>query len=252
MSKEMQLFKFKNKEVRILAINGEPWFIGQDISESLGYSRPSVMYRAIDEEDKLEINPYDYDIPDILDNTYKMIIVSESGLFSAIFGSQLKTAKKFKRWVTSEVLPSLRKSGMYIPDEIKDRILRQTEKILELESSAYRLQAGANEEHQKLIESMNKVKLENIQLITTIKKKELKITCKMPLNKAIKDVKYFLKDYVREESDCFIDCDKLYEKYCAVRRHRDINILIFEQIVSDFHFKINKYGIEYWRDIVFK
>lgn len=99
---------FSNKEfgeVRTVTIDGEPWFVAKDISDNLGYAQTSNMMKRIDEEDFKS---------SILDGmNMKSILINESGLYSAILGSKLDSAKRFKRWVTSEVLPSLRKNGSY-------------------------------------------------------------------------------------------------------------------------------------------
>lgn len=106
---------FKNEEfglVRTVAINGEPWFAASDIAKSLGYRMASDLTRRIDDEDKgthLMSTP---------SGEQNMAILNESGLYSAILGSKLESAKRFKHWVTSEVLPSIRKHGVYAVDEL--------------------------------------------------------------------------------------------------------------------------------------
>lgn len=106
---ELQIFK--NEEfgsVRTTTIDGEPWFVASDIAKALGYRMASDLTRRIDEEDKgthLMSTP---------SGEQNMTVINESGLYEAILGSKIPTAKKFKRWVTSEVLPSIRKNGGYI------------------------------------------------------------------------------------------------------------------------------------------
>lgn len=103
---------FNNEEfgnVRTLTINGEPWFVGKDIAECLGYSRSTkAVSDHVDEED-IDGIP----IQDSIGRMQNTPIINESGVYSLIFGSKLESAKKFKKWVTSEVLPSLRKTGTY-------------------------------------------------------------------------------------------------------------------------------------------
>lgn len=104
----LQIFDFENKEVRMQVINDEPWFIGKDVAEILGYERADNAIRNhVDEEDKLmhQISA--------ADQSRNMVIINESGLYSLIFKSKLHKAKKFKRWVTNEVLPAIRKTGSY-------------------------------------------------------------------------------------------------------------------------------------------
>lgn len=109
---------FNNEEfgnVRTLTINGEPWFVGKDIAECLGYSNTKdALRKHVDSEDK--IMGSQNATPSITDNLGRKqfpTFINESGVYSLILGSKLESAKKFKRWVTSEVLPSLRKTGTY-------------------------------------------------------------------------------------------------------------------------------------------
>lgn len=99
-------------EVRTLMIDGEPWFVAKDISEVLEYSKTFSMMKRIDEEDKKNISSSDLE-ERVGNQPYTIGVINESGLYVAIFGSKLPSAKKFKRWVTSEVLPQLRKTGRY-------------------------------------------------------------------------------------------------------------------------------------------
>ena len=107
---ELQIFQNKEfGEVRSLVINNEPWFVGKDVADILGYQNGSRdINRHVDEEDKRS----DVAIHDGSQNR-NMTIINESGLYSLILSSKLPNAKKFKRWVTSEVLPTLRKTGSY-------------------------------------------------------------------------------------------------------------------------------------------
>lgn len=96
--------------IRTVEFNGEPWFVGKDVAKVLGYIDTSdALKKHIDEEDKLSRCFADSG------QSRKMYIINESGLYSLILSSKLPTAKAFKRWVTSEVLPAIRKTGGYIP-----------------------------------------------------------------------------------------------------------------------------------------
>ena len=101
-------FNFESKEIRVVEIDGDPWFFAQDLALSLGYSSTGAMNKIIDDEDKK--------IDTFLDGTTykKQSLISESGMYQAIFGSTLESAKIFKKWVTSTVLPTIRKTGGYI------------------------------------------------------------------------------------------------------------------------------------------
>lgn len=103
-----QIFNFEQNEVRTILVNDEPYFVGKDVAEILGYERADNAVRNhVDEEDKL---PHRISASG---QNRNMIIINESGLYSLILKSKLPNAKKFKRWVTSEVLPTIRKTGSY-------------------------------------------------------------------------------------------------------------------------------------------
>ena len=117
-----ELHIFKNPEfgqIRSLMIEGEPWFVGKDVASSLGYRVPNKAVREkIDSEDK---GVSEMDTPG---GKQDLVIINESGLYSLILSSKLPNAKKFKRWVTSEVLPAIRKTGSYTaPAALPDRKL---------------------------------------------------------------------------------------------------------------------------------
>ena len=108
-----ELMVFNNAEfgnVRTMEINGEPWFIGKDIAKCLGYAKPeNAIANHVDSEDKTST---------LIQGTgsnykSKAVIINESGVYALIFGSKLPNAKKFKHWVTSEILPTIRKTGTY-------------------------------------------------------------------------------------------------------------------------------------------
>lgn len=116
---EVQLFNFESHEVRSLLLNNEPWFVGKDVAEALGYSKArNAIATHIDSEDKK-----DAPIQGTLGGVQEMTIINESGLYSLVLSSKLPSAKKFKRWVTSEVLPALRKTGQYQVKELSGQEL---------------------------------------------------------------------------------------------------------------------------------
>lgn len=100
-------------KVRTMEIDGEPYFVGKDVAEILGYSNPrKAIGDHVDDEDKGVTKC------DTLGGTQDLSIINESGLYSLILSSKLPKAKEFKRWVTSEVLPSIRKHGLYATEEL--------------------------------------------------------------------------------------------------------------------------------------
>ena len=110
---EVQLFNFESHEVRSLLLNNEPWFVGKDVADVLGYADTNQAIRKhVDNEDRLTRRF------DGTGQSRDMTIINESGLYSLVLSSKLPSAKKFKRWVTSEVLPALRKTGQYQVKEL--------------------------------------------------------------------------------------------------------------------------------------
>lgn len=119
MKNEIQIFKNDEfGQVRTTTINGEPWFVGKDVADILGYSNPrDALAKHVDDDDRNTVA-----IRDGKGNPNQTII-NESGLYALIIGSKLPAAKKFKRWVTSEVLPSIRKTGSYTADPLQKQRL---------------------------------------------------------------------------------------------------------------------------------
>ena len=120
MMNEMQIFNNEEfGEVRTVVIDGEPWFVGNDCAKALGYKNLyNGVNKNVDDEDR-RVSPVES-----TSGIQQTTIINESGLYSLILSSKLSSAKKFKRWVTSEVLPSLRKTGGYkapqtIPEQIQ-------------------------------------------------------------------------------------------------------------------------------------
>lgn len=100
-------------EMRTIMIDGEPWFVGKYVAAVLGYAKPTdAIRKRVDEEDR---GISKMETPS---GIQEMVIINESGLYSLIFGSKLENAKKFKHWVTSEVLPQIRKAGAYVMPQV--------------------------------------------------------------------------------------------------------------------------------------
>lgn len=102
-----QIFNFEKNEVRTFLVNDEPYFVGKDVASVLGYSNtPKAIRDHVDEEDKTQNESFTV-------NGTALMLINESGLYSLILKSKMPNARKFKRWVTSEVLPTIRKTGSY-------------------------------------------------------------------------------------------------------------------------------------------
>ncbi len=120
-------------QIRTVEIHGEPWFAGKDVAEALGYVKPlNAIAAHVDEDDSLKQG-----LIDSMGRTQETIIINESGLYSLILGSSLDSAKKFKRWITSEVIPSIRKTGSYnLPQTYADALRELANKAEEAERLA--------------------------------------------------------------------------------------------------------------------
>lgn len=128
---EAKVTVFNNEEfgdVRTVVIDGEPWFVGKDVASALGYAKPlNALYTHVEKDDSLKQG-----ITDSLGRNQETILINESGVYSLIFGSKLESAIKFKNWVTKEVLPCIRKNGIYATDNVIDNILNNPDFGIEL------------------------------------------------------------------------------------------------------------------------
>ena len=127
---ENEIILFKHEEfgeIRTLNIDGEPWFVGVDIANNLGYQNGSRdINRHVDEDDRNKRMVFDGN------QKKETIVINESGLYSLILSSKLPSAKKFKRWVTAEVLPSLRKHGAYFTAETLHKTMSDPRELAKL------------------------------------------------------------------------------------------------------------------------
>lgn len=123
---EIEIFKNPEfGEIRTLTIDGEPWFVGKDVAERLGYENPTKSIRDhVDEEDKkMGVQNVTPSVTDSFGRIQYPTWINESGLYSLVLSSKLPTAKQFKRWVTSEVIPAIRKHGAYATPITIDNII---------------------------------------------------------------------------------------------------------------------------------
>lgn len=129
MTQEVQIFIFEDKQVRTIEINNEPWFVGKDIATALGYSNSrKALLDHVDQEDKNTVTIRD----GITRGNPNQTVINESGLYSLILSSKLPSAKAFKRWVTSEVLPTIRKHGAYLTDAKAEAIVTDKTALADL------------------------------------------------------------------------------------------------------------------------
>lgn len=123
-------------DIRTVTIDGEPWFVGKDVAEALGYAKPlGAVSTHVEKDDSLKRG-----LMDSLGREQETIFINESGLYALIFGSKLDSAKKFKKWVTSEVLPAIRKNGSYtMPISTNDKIMLLAQGHMELQQEVDRI-----------------------------------------------------------------------------------------------------------------
>lgn len=153
MDNQSKIQLFTNEEldmkVRVVEINGEPWLVGKEVAEVLGYKNTrDALSKHVDEEDKNTVAIYDG-----IGNPNK-VIINESGLYSLVLRSKLPEAKKFKRWVTSEVLPSIRKHGMYATDDLlndPDLMIKAANKIKEEKEGRLKAESQVKELTDKVV-----------------------------------------------------------------------------------------------------
>nr|DAV17035.1 MAG TPA: repressor domain protein [Caudoviricetes sp.] len=140
---KIQVWNYESSEIRTIQANGEPWFVGKDVATVLGYSNPrDAINKRVDDEDKGVAKC------DTLGGIQDLTIINESGLYSLVLSSKLPNAKKFKRWVTNEVLPSIRKHGAYMTEQTLERALTSPDFLIELAT-----QLKAEQEQRKQLET---------------------------------------------------------------------------------------------------
>ena len=128
--KKLEIFQNKSfGRIRTLAINNEPWFVGKDVAKILGYAKPeNAIANHVDEEDKtstlIQGSGSNY--------KSKAIIINESGLYSLVLSSKLPSAKEFKRWITHEVIPAIRKHGAYMTEDTLEKALTSPDFLIQL------------------------------------------------------------------------------------------------------------------------
>lgn len=151
VNNQLQVFKnHKFGEMRALEINEEPWLVGKDIAEILQYKEPhKAITRHVDQDDRMK-----YPVIDNLGRTQYTWVINESGFYSLVLSSELPGAKEFKKWVTKEVLPSIRKHGAYMTPEKIEEVLLNPDTIIQLATTLKkeqqkRIQAERQIEEQK-------------------------------------------------------------------------------------------------------
>ena len=159
MNDLLQVFKFENKKVRTLLIDNAPWFVGKDVADNLGYQNGSRdINRHVDREDKIKTMIFDGN------QNKETIVINESGLYSLVLSSKLPNAKKFKHWITSEVIPQIRKTGKYAPKPLtREELLAKA--VLEADTMIKEQKALLEQKTKELEESNNRLEEQKPKVI---------------------------------------------------------------------------------------
>lgn len=146
---ELQIFNNEEfGEIRTVEVDGEPWFVGKDVAIALGYSDTSdAIKRHVDEDDKLTRCFTDSG------QSRQMYIINESGIYALVFGSKLESAKRFKHWITSEVLPQIHKTGTYGPKSQLEILQMSINQLVEQEKKMHEFESRLDQIEAKSITS---------------------------------------------------------------------------------------------------
>lgn len=203
--KQNEITIFKNEqfgEVRTVLIDNEPWFVGKDVATILGYSNPQKALRDhVEEEDKMGEQNVTPSILDSMGREQYPVWINESGLYNLIFGSKLPNAKQFKKWVTTEVLPSIRKHGAYMTEQTLEQALTDPEFLIKLATQL----KEEKEKNKKLETDLGIVRQQLSEATPKATYYDIVLSCKdaMPISVIAKDygmTAFELNSYLRENN----------------------------------------------------
>ncbi|MGE1211104.1 BRO family protein [Bacillus pumilus] len=159
MNDLQQIFNYQNHDVRTVIQDGQPWFVAKDVAEILGYANTKdAISSHVDEEDKTIIQRSEmttFEIPN-----RGLTVINESGLYSLILSSKMPDAKKFKRWVTSEILPTIRQTGQYGEPKVlteREGQIQSLELLLDNLKRSAEMEQQINKHEKKILELNTKV-----------------------------------------------------------------------------------------------
>ena len=203
-----EMMIFNNAEfgqMRSVMVDDEPWFVGKDVAEALGYSNArDALNRHVDNEDRADVVIHDGS------QNRNMNIINESGLYALIFGSKLESARKFKRWVTSEVLPSLRKNGTYsIRQQAGSQEIDTLRARTELLKTATELIKACKGDIHPIERLLN---LEGKEILPSTGKRVKRLT-----NDDINSIELYVRSHKIAEGDLVKEVYEKYVNYCYNR-----------------------------------
>ena len=237
---EIKIWNFEDSDVRTLTIGNEPYFVGKDVAAVLGYADTfGALKKHVDEEDKQNCQNDSFESP------RGLTVINESGLYSLILGSKLPAAKRFKRWVTSEVLPSIHKHGLYAMDE-----------ILENPDIAINALMALKAEREKAKALENTVAVQNQQIAELRPKAsyyDVVLNCKdlVPISTIAKDYGWSAKHMNAYLHECGIqyrqgDIWLLYQKY-AERGYTSTKTHTYPGNDGEIHSRVHTYWTQQGR-----
>lgn len=166
-------FHFESHAVRVVEIDGDPWFLASDVCRALEHSDTSTAVKRLDEEDKLLQTIF------VSGQNRQVIVINESGLYNLILTSRKEEARKFKRWVTSEVLPSIRKTGKYnyqnqIPTTLSEALRLAADQVEKIEEQQRLIdhQRPAVEFVERYVEARSAKSLREVAKVLGLKERE--------------------------------------------------------------------------------
>lgn len=145
---KLKVFNYKNNEVRTIQKDGEPWFVLKDVAAILAIDNHKDLPKRLEAD---EVGRFDFPHPQSAGKTLEMTCINESGLYNVILRSDKPEAKPFRKWVTSEVLPSIRKTGAYMTPETIEKVLLNPDTIISLATQLKELQAKIEQDKPKVL-----------------------------------------------------------------------------------------------------
>ena len=213
-----EIFSFVNEDfgtIRTVTVNNEPWFVGKDIAEALGYTNTKdALNKHVDTDDKCVIQRSQFATLEIPNRG--LTIINESGLYSLVLSSKLPAAKRFKRWVTSEVLPSIRKHGMYATESTIEKMLGNPDTMIRVLTEL----KNEQQKNKELKEKNGKLEKENAELV--------------PDAKMARDIMNYSGLYSLKEVADLLDSGRT--KFCTLLR---MNKVLSKQ--TGYNLPLNKY-----------
>ena len=206
MNNQLQIFNYNSKQVRTIIKDGEPWFIAKDVCECLEIDNSRMALERLDDDEK------GVSSIDTLGGQQRMQIVNEAGLYSLVLSSRKPEAKAFKRWITHEVIPSIRKYGLYATPDTVEKILENPDYMIEI-LQKYK------EEKQKRLEAENRLKEQEPLVLfagTCLKSKDnilVRELAKIAKDKSIEIGEKRLYQKLREWKIIMPDSTEPYQEY---------------------------------------